>query len=69
MERVVLCGRYVNDLALRFDYTSVAPEKIVCRDTAAQAAELLKAAGDEDLYVLTCFSDRDKLLSLTERNE
>ena len=35
----------------------------------AQAAELLKAAGDEDLYVLTCFSDRDKLLSLTERNE
>ena len=69
VERVVLCGRYVNDLALRFDYTSVAPEKIVCRDTAAQAAELLKAAGDEDLYVLTCFSDRDKLLSLTERNE
>ena len=66
---MVLCGKYVNDLAMRFDYTSVAPEKIVCYDTAAQAAEALKAAGAEDLYVLTCFSDRDKLLSLTKRED
>mgnify|MGYP000808563771 FL=1 len=28
----------------------------------AAAAEL-KAAGSEDLYVVTCFSDRDKILS------
>ena len=54
---------------MRFDYTSVAPEKIVCYDTAGQAAEALKAAGAEDLYVLTCFSDRDKLLSLTKRED
>ena len=38
-------------------------------DTAAQDAALgstpaeLKAAGSEDLYVVTCFSDRDKILS------
>ena len=69
VEKVVLCGKYVNDLAMRFDYTSVAPDKIVCYDTAAQAAEALKAAGEEDIYVLTCFSDRDKLLALTERKE
>ena len=69
VKRVVLCGKYVNDLAMRFDYTSVAPEKIVCYDTAGQAAEALKAAGAEDLYVLTCFSDRDKLLSLTKRED
>ena len=31
------------------------------------AAALLKAEGDEDLYVVTCFSDRDKLLALTEK--
>ena len=44
-------------------------EKVACYDTAAQAAEALKAEGDEDIYVLTCFSDRDKLLSLTERED
>ena len=31
---------------------------------AAQAAGLLKEDGDSALYVVTCFSDRDKLLSL-----
>ncbi len=67
VKKVVLCGKYVNDLALRFDYTDLPGEKIACYDTVAQAAEVLKANGDEDLYVVTCFSDRDKLLNLTER--
>ena len=67
VQRVVLCGKYVHDLALRFDYTGIPTEKIVCCDTAAQAAEALKADGDEEIFVVTCFSDRDKLLTLTER--
>lgn len=67
VERVILCGKYVGDLALRFDFTAIAPEKIVCRDTVGEAAEYLKANGGEDLYVVTCFSDRDKLLNLVER--
>ena len=29
-----------------------------------RAAELLEQDGEEDLYVVTCFSDRDKLLDL-----
>ena len=33
----------------------------------ADAAESLKAEGSEDVYVVTCFSDRDKLLALTEK--
>ena len=66
VERVILCGKYVHDLALRFDYTGILPEKILCYDTAAQAAEALKADGDEELFVLTCFSDRDKLLTHTQ---
>ncbi len=67
VEKVILCGKYVNDLALRFDFTAIAPEKIVARDTVAEAAEYLKADGEENLYVVTCFSDRDKLLNLVER--
>lgn len=67
VEKVILCGKYVNDLAMRFDFTGIAPEKIVCRNTVAEAAEYLKTIGDEDLYVVTCFSDRDKLLALVQR--
>ena len=67
VERVVLCGKYVNDLALRFSFTAVAPPKIVCHNTVSEAAEYLKANGKENLYVVTCFSDRDKLLTLVER--
>jgi UDP-N-acetylmuramyl tripeptide synthase len=67
VKRVVLCGKYVNDLALRFDFTKVPGEKIVCFDTVPQAAEALRASGDEEVFVVTCFSDRDKLLNLVER--
>ena len=64
--KVVLCGKYVNDLALRFDFSTVLQEKIALYDTVAQAADALAAEGSEDLYVVTCFSDRDKLLSRTQ---
>ena len=30
------------------------------------AAAAIKAEGSEDLYVVTCFSDRDKLLNLPD---
>ena len=63
VEKVWLCGKYVNDLALRFDYSSVPADKLVLRESIAQAAEELKNAGGLPLYVVTCFSDRDKLLS------
>ena len=33
------------------------------------AAEELKNEGDLPLYVVTCFSDRDKLLSRVQRTE
>ena len=69
VKQVVLCGRYVNDLALRFDYTGIPAEKIVCYDTVAQAAAALRESGSEELYVVTCFSDRDKLLNLVQREQ
>lgn len=69
VKKIVLCGKYVNDLAMRFDYTDIPAEKIICYDTVAQAAEALKAEGGEELYVVTCFSDRDKLLGLVQREQ
>ena len=62
VERVILCGKYVNDLALRLDFSAVPAEKVVCCGTVAEAAGALAAEGEEELFVVTCFSDRDKLL-------
>ena len=67
VEKIILCGKYVNDLAMRFDFTAIAAEKLVCRESISEAAEYLKENGAEELFVVTCFSDRDKLLNLVER--
>lgn len=64
VQRVILSGRYANDLAERFSFTAVAPEKCTVEPDIRAAAALLESRGDEDLYVVTCFSDRDKLLDL-----
>ena len=66
VKRVWLCGTYVNDLAMRFDYTAVDPHKVVICPAIDAAAQRLKGEGDLPLYVVTCFSDRDKLLDLCE---
>ena len=65
VKRVVLAGRYCNDLAERFSYTDL-DNWSVEPDIAAAAAEL-KSNGDEELFVVTCFSDRDKILSRVEK--
>ncbi|MEG2176140.1 MAG: MurT ligase domain-containing protein [Oscillibacter sp.] len=67
VKRVLLSGRYCNDLAQRMEYTGIPREKITVLPAIPDAAAALKADGTEDLYVVTCFSDRDKLLQLTEK--
>ena len=65
VKRVILSGRYCNDLAERFSFTGLS-NWTVQPDIAAAAADL-KADGSEDVYVITCFSDRDKLLAHVEK--
>ncbi len=70
VRKILLCGKYVHDLAMRFDYTGIPPERIVCCDTVAQAAgAVAEDGGEEALYVVTCFSDRDKLMNLVKKEE
>ena len=70
VKKVVLAGRYCNDLAERFRFTGIPAEKIEVREEIREAAAFLEThagqdlSGSEDLYVVTCFSDRDKLLTL-----
>ncbi|MBM6693815.1 DUF1727 domain-containing protein [Pseudoflavonifractor capillosus] len=66
VQRVVLSGRYVNDLALRFECSAVPQDKVVLEASIPQAVEYLEGSGSEDVYVVTCFSDRDKVLDRVE---
>ena len=67
VERVLLSGRCCNDLAERFTFTSVRSWSVV--PDIAQAAAQLAAEGGEDVFVVTCFSDRDKLLAHVEKED
>ncbi|MPN64868.1 hypothetical protein SDC9_212646 [bioreactor metagenome] len=67
VQKVLLCGQYASDLAVRFSFTDVPQEKIELHPDITEACNSLKAGGAEDVYVLTCYSDRDKLLSLVEK--
>ena len=65
--KIMLYGRYCNDLAVRFKYSQIPADKIEVGESIPAAAAYLKENGDEDLYVVTCFSDRDKLLEHAAR--
>lgn len=67
VQRILLCGRYANDLAVRFSFTDLPTEKLELHPDIPEACGSLEASGDEDVFVVTCFSDRDKLLSLVEK--
>ncbi len=67
VEKVMLYGKYCNDLAVRFAYTGIPADRVEVGESIPAAAEELKNHGDEDVYVVTCFSDRDKLLEHAER--
>ena len=67
VKKVILSGRYANDLAERFSFTAIDPAVWSVVPDIAAAAGALEAEGSEDLYVVTCFSDRDKLLSLVDK--
>ncbi len=67
IQHVYLAGRYCNDLSQRFSFTALDPARWSVHPDIAGAAEAVKASGEEEVYVVTCFSDREKLLALTEK--
>ena len=66
-EHIYLCGRYADDLAVRFSYTGIDPEKITVTESIPESLDTIKNAGYDRLYAVTCFSDKDKILSRVER--
>lgn len=66
-EHIYLCGRYADDLDVRFSYTGIDPEKITVTESIPESLDAIKNAGHGRLYAVTCFSDKDKILSRVER--
>lgn len=62
IHQIVLAGKYVNDLAVRFSYTDIPGEKIRLFESIDEAADYLNSDRKEYIYVITCFSDKDKFL-------
>lgn len=65
-EHIYLLGKYANDLYVRFSYTDIPKEKISLSESIPDGVEEIKKAGHGEIYTITCFSDKEKFLSLTE---
>lgn len=64
---VYLCGKYCNDLAMRLSFSRVPQEKLHVFEDIDAACKELRENGEEQLYAVTCFSDKEKFLSNTVR--
>ena len=62
IHQIVLAGKYVNDLAVRFSYTDIPSERIKLFESIDEAADYLNSDRSEYIYVITCFSDKGKFL-------
>lgn len=65
VKEIVLAGKYVEDLKTRFSFTDIDDKIIKSYENIPDAVEYLKS-GEGFIYVITCFSDKHKLLELTE---
>ena len=68
-KKIYLCGKYAYDLATRFSFTDIDFDKIEIIPDIEEACKKIGANGSEDLFVITCFSDRDKLLSQKKKKK
>ena len=63
VHQIVLAGKYVNDLAVRFSYTEIPNEKIKLFEDISEAVDYLDSDRREYIYAITCFSDKGKFLA------
>lgn len=70
VKRIILAGKYVNDLKVRFDAAGIDPDRVSLYADIHEAVASLDNGRSEYVYVLTCFSDKAKFLNeITVTNE
>ncbi len=63
IHEIILAGKYCNDLAVRFSYTTIPDDKIRIFEDIDKAADYLSSGRKEYIYTITCFSDKGKFLA------
>ncbi|MCR5636121.1 MAG: MurT ligase domain-containing protein [Clostridiales bacterium] len=66
IKNIYLCGKYCNDLALRTEFSTIDKSKIKVYESIDEACRHIRHNDYEDLYAVTCFSDKAKFLSNIE---
>ena len=64
VKNVVLAGRYVNELAARFDMSGVLQDRIGYVADLSGLRKYIEENTVGEVYVVTCFSDKKKLLKV-----
>ncbi len=67
VEHIYLTGRYAYDLALRLSHAFLDWEKVTVQPDLPALMAHLAHEGEQPLFALTCFSDRDKLLNYARK--
>lgn len=70
VEKIILGGRHAYDLAVRFEFTQIDPEKItIAPDMTHVANEVLSVKDDSDFYAMIYIADKEKILSMLNGGE
>ena len=63
IHQIILAGKYVNDLALRFQFSGIPQDKIKTFEEIEAAVDSMNNDRSEYIYAITCFSDKGKFLA------
>lgn len=61
-KKIILAGKYVNDLAIRFEYSNIDMDKVTMKMDLDEMMVETKENSIGNVYVVTCFSDRMKFM-------
>ena len=62
IKKIVVAGKYFNDVAVRFEYAHVDLDKAAFIENVDEAINYFTDNSKGDLFVMTCFSDEGKLI-------
>ena len=62
VKKIVVAGKYIYDVATRFEFANIDMHKVSMFKTVSEAIEYLGNNSEGKLFALTCFSDEAKLL-------
>ena len=62
IQQIVVAGKYINDVAVRFEYAEIDMDKVTFVENVDEAIDYFTDSSSGDMFVLTCFSDEGKLI-------